>query len=76
MENVELQIPFDEIYRPALSIPVNECQRFSTRPLSWLHYVTSTIYGGGEGDTITVKRMYRLGFITINAKASSAVLSN
>jgi hypothetical protein len=53
MESVELQMPFDETYLPALSIPVNDCQRFSTRPLSWLRYVASTIYGGGGGDIST-----------------------
>ena len=43
---------FDETYRPVLSIPINDCQRFSARPLSWLRYVASTIYGG-EGDIST-----------------------
>jgi len=50
MENVELQMPFDETSQLVLSIPVGDCRRFSTRPLSWLRYVASTIYDGGHGD--------------------------
>ena len=42
---VELQMPIDGEYQPALSMPVKMCQRFSVRPLSWLRYVGFTIYG-------------------------------
>jgi len=43
--NVELWIRFDDTYQPALSIPVDACQRFSVHPLTWLRYVGFTIYG-------------------------------
>jgi hypothetical protein len=42
---VELQMQIDGEYQPALSIPVETCQRFSVHPLSWLRYVGFTIYG-------------------------------
>ena len=42
---VELQMPIDGEYQPALSIPVETCQRFSVHPLRWLRYVGFTIYG-------------------------------
>lgn len=42
---IELQMPIDGEYQPALSIPVETCQRFSVHPLSWLRYVGFTIYG-------------------------------
>ncbi|KIL55307.1 hypothetical protein M378DRAFT_188679 [Amanita muscaria Koide BX008] len=44
---VELQMPIDGEYQPALSIPVETCQRFSVHPLRWLRYVGFTI--GTEG---------------------------
>ena len=42
---VELRMPIDGEYQPALSIPVETCQRFSVYPLKWLRYVGFTIYG-------------------------------
>jgi len=42
---VELQMPIDGEYQPALSIPVETCQRFSVHPYKWLRYVGITIYG-------------------------------
>ena len=42
---VELQMPIDDIYQPALSIPVDMCQRFSLHPLTWLRYLGFIIYG-------------------------------
>ncbi|KAF8325714.1 hypothetical protein F5887DRAFT_901102 [Amanita rubescens] len=42
---VELQMPIDGEYQPALSIPVETCQCFSLHPLKWLRYVGFTIYG-------------------------------
>jgi len=53
-EDVQLWMQFDGRYRLALSIPVNDCQRFSTRPLAWLRYVAFTIYGN-EGDVSTLR---------------------
>jgi hypothetical protein len=41
---VQLWLPFNK-YRLALSIPFDECQRFSFHPLAWLRYVAYTIYG-------------------------------
>ncbi|KAF8960923.1 hypothetical protein BDZ97DRAFT_1940255 [Flammula alnicola] len=51
--NVELWMPFNDIYRPALSIPVDTCQRFSVHPLTWLRYLGFTIYGN-EGHISTL----------------------
>ncbi|KAF5381750.1 hypothetical protein D9615_005440 [Tricholomella constricta] len=53
--NVELWMPFDGhgVHQPVLSIPVNDCQRFSLKPLSWLRYLGFTIYGN-EGHISTV----------------------
>lgn len=42
---VELQMPIDGQYHPALSIPVEACRRFSVHPLKWLQFVGFTIYG-------------------------------
>jgi len=46
-------MPIDETSQLMLSIPVNDYRRSSARPLSWLRYVASTIYAGGEGDIST-----------------------
>ncbi|KAF8960929.1 hypothetical protein BDZ97DRAFT_2035202 [Flammula alnicola] len=51
--NVELWMPFNGTYRPALIIPVGECQRFSVHPLTWLRYLGFTIYGN-EGHISTL----------------------
>ena len=53
--NVELWLQLDGKYWHVLSIPVNDCQRFSTRPLCWLRYVAFTIYGS-EGDISIIRR--------------------
>ena len=42
---VELQVSIDGIYQPELSIPADNCQRFSLHPLTWLCYLGFTIYG-------------------------------
>jgi hypothetical protein len=43
--NVMLWLQFENVYQPALSIPVDECRVYSFRPLSWLRYLGFTIYG-------------------------------
>jgi hypothetical protein len=43
--NVTLLLKFDNIYRYALSIPVDACRIFSVHPLAWLRYLGFTIYG-------------------------------
>lgn len=40
-----LHMKFDNIYQLALSIPVEDCQRFSIHPLTWLRYLAFTISG-------------------------------
>jgi hypothetical protein len=51
--DVELWMSFDDIYRLALSIPVDTCKRFSVHPLAWLRYLGFTIYGN-EGHISTL----------------------
>ena len=43
--NIELWMSFDEEYQLTLSIPVATLHSFSVRPLAWLRYLASTIYG-------------------------------
>jgi len=53
MANVQLWMRCNGAYQPALSIPVDLCQRFSIHPFTWLCYVGFTIHGH-EGDIYTV----------------------
>jgi len=50
--NVVLWLQFENVYQPALSIPVERCHSYSLRPLSWLRYLGYTIYGS-EGHIST-----------------------
>ena len=43
--HVKLWLFFNDGYQPALSIPVDTCQRFSIHPLTWLRYLGYTVYG-------------------------------
>jgi len=62
--NVKLWMKFDDTYRIALSIPVDECQCFAIHPLAWLHYVGFTIYESeGYISSLMVKRSDRMKLI-------------
>ena len=43
--NLELWIRVHNSYEHALSIPIDECQRFSVHPPTWLRYLGFTICG-------------------------------
>jgi hypothetical protein len=45
MASIQLLIQIDNTWMPALSIPVADCNRFSLRPLKWLHFLGYAIYG-------------------------------
>lgn len=42
---VDLLLCFDNKSNPALSIPLDQCQIFATRPLKWLRFLGFAIYG-------------------------------
>ena len=69
--NVKLWLKFNGRYRIALSIPVVDCQRFSTRPLCWLRYVAFTIYGN-EGHISTVRRGAAVDYNQANIQSGAS----
>jgi len=45
MGSIQLFIHIDDTWESALSIPVRDCNRFSTRPLKWLRFLGYAICG-------------------------------
>ncbi|RDB23674.1 hypothetical protein Hypma_009451 [Hypsizygus marmoreus] len=45
MSNVQIYICIDSNWMPVLEMPITELGRLTTRPLKWLRFVTSVIYG-------------------------------
>jgi hypothetical protein len=43
--NVELWLPFNNLAKVALSIPVAECTKYAINPLKWLRFLAYAIYG-------------------------------
>ena len=45
MASVTLHMWINDTNMPVLAIPVNDCNRFSSKPLSWLRFLGYCIYG-------------------------------